>query len=564
MAFLSCIGWKRSLTVSADNGGERVGSAAKSDKEGLGLTLFHSARITFAGALLATAALLSGCIEQRSKEELKDSLIHGFDSFVHTFDPARQIYAQETIIMSVVLEGLARWNHDLELEPALATHWELSDDGMQWRFFLREGVTFHDGTPFNADAVKWHFDRIMDPATASTRRTQLAEVDSVEVINDYEVMFHMRIPNSILVERLASAFASIPSPAAYERYGSAISENPVGTGPYMFDEWKPDVHIRFKRNPDHWMADEYHLERLEFRPIRENTTRLILLEQGALDMANVAVPHVQVAERNPSIELQTTPALNIRYIGFNTGKPPFDDVRVRRAANYAINKEAMIKYSFFGVGEAATGPLPSILADYNPDIYEYTYDPDRARELLEEAGYGDGVTVTLWTHESGLYRLAADAVAEDLRRIGINVRVQLYDNATFTSNFDEYVLRTGERFPLRDGVYDMFLGGWVGGHTAHGFLDLLFHSESFSNKTFYANEEVDELLDAYKELLTPEERRVAFHRIQEIVVEEAPWIFAFHGQENIGYNSRVRGFRIDPAGRLFFEGVRVVDDEEEE
>ncbi len=526
------------------------------------MILLRATKTACTAFLVAGATLLSGCIEQRSAEELKDSLVFGFEGTFHTFDPARQVYAQETQIMAQVLEGLVRWNRDLEIEPALAESWELSEDAMQWRFILREGVEFHDGTPFDAHAVKWHFERIMDPETASTRRTQLDGVDNIELVNDYEIVFNLNEPDATLIYRLGSAFASIPSPTAYERMGSGIGTNPVGTGPFEFVEWRPDVHIRFKRNENYWEPDEYLLERLELRPVRENTTRLILLEQGVLDIAHVAFPHVQVADESDEVRLQTTPALNIRYIGMNTGKPPFDDVRVRQAANYAINKEDMIEYSFFGVGEPARGPVPSVVDGHNPDTHPYTYDPERARELLAEAGYPDGVDVVMWTHESGLYRTAADAVADYLRRVGIRVSIRLYDNAAYSSKFDEYITRGGDRYPTRDGVFDMFLGGWSGGETAFGYLDYLFRSDSYSNNTFYANSEVDRLLQGSRAVVDTEERNEYYRRVQEIVVEEAPWIFAFHGQENIGYNSRVKNYQIHPAGRIMLQGVYVEDNEE--
>ncbi|MCC5877729.1 MAG: hypothetical protein JJU11_16025 [Candidatus Sumerlaeia bacterium] len=495
---------------------------------------------------------------------MQSTLVFGYGDNFLTFDPARQIYAQETVIMLQVLEPLVRWNNDLVMEGVLATDWYSEDGCVTWVFELRPGVFFHDGTPFTADAVKIHFDRILDPETASTRRRLIEDIVNIEVVDDLTVVFNLEAPNCIFPERLTSAFATIPSPEAIARHYHPdpsrrldLGRNPVGTGPFMLVDWVPDVVIQMERNPTYWNLEEIHLENLEFWPIRENTTRLILLEQGVLDMATVSFAQVNVAKNSDQVSLQTSPYLSIVYIGFNTQNGPFKDKRVRQAANYAINQEEMVEYVFFGVGEPANSVLPSVLPDYNPNVRKYDYNPEKARELLREAGYGDGIQVTLWTHELGTYRIAADAVVEQLRQVGIRVDMQIFDNAVYWSKFEEYKTRDGRQYPTKEGVYDIFIGGWVGGEAPQGYFEPLFRSGSYSNSSFYVNEEIDTLLDEAREQDDPEERRKRYWRMQEIIVEEAPWIFAFHGQVNIGVRSRVQGFQINPSGRLFFEGVTI-------
>lgn len=511
--------------------------------------------------ILLAAGLVAGCTERRSKEELKDSLVFGYDDNFKTFDPARQVFSQETAIIQQVLEPLVKFDIDLNLQPCLAVDWYTPDDCDTWIFELRRGVEFHDGTPFNAEAVKIHFDRIMDPATAATRAKNLEDVDYVEVVDDHTVAFHMKTPNCILPEKLTGAFASIISPHSLEQFGEGIGRNPSGTGPFIFVEWTPEIAIRLKKNKKHWDADNYHLENLEFRPVQENTTRLILLEQGVLDIAPIAFPQVNIAKETDDIEIQSVPQLSIRYVGFNFKKPPFDNKLVRQAANYAVNKEEMIKYMFFGVGEPAVGPLPSVLPAFNPDVKKYPYDPEKARELLAQAGYGDGIRVDYWTMEAGTYWKTTEGTVEYLRDVGFDVNVKILDNAVYWDKFDEYLLQDGRIYPTKEGVFDLFVGGWVGGETAHGFLEPLFKGGSYSNNAFYDNPEVNKILDKYKALPDEEERNKLYKEMQAIIVEDAPWIFAFHGQSNTGVRKRVKGYRVSPAGNYYFNGVRVVDEE---
>lgn len=512
--------------------------------------------------LFALSVVLSACGDPRPPEKMRGTLIHAFSSNMKTFDPTRTIYSQETAIVAQVLETLVRWNNDVELEPFLAERWETPDGCHTWIFHLREGVFFHDGEPFNAKAVKAHFDRVRDPATAATRALLVQEVERVEARSEHTVVFHLDQANCIFPERLTGAFASIPSPMAVAKHGDQFGRNPVGTGPFQFKEWVPDVRIVLEKNEDYWRADRFHIDRLEFWPVPENTTRYIYLEQGIVDMADVAFAHVNVAKADDNLVFQSTPQLSIRYVGFNTQKPPFDDPRVRRAANYAVNKEDMIKYVFFGVGEPGEGPFPSLLPDFNPDIYQYEYDVEKAKSLLAEAGYEGGVDVEMWTYETGQYRLAADAVADYLRKIGIRIDMKILDNAVYWDKFDAYNTRSGEWYPQKEGVFDLFVGGWVGGEAAHGYLEPLFKVNSYSNSSFYDNARVNFLLDEYKTMPDPLDRRKVYHEIQEIVVDDAPWIFAFHGQVNIAHQQRVQGFKVNPAGRLFFDDVQLDDNTE--
>ncbi len=255
------------------------------------------------------------------------------------------------------------------------------------------------------------------------------------------------------------------------------------------------------------------------------------------------------------MDLQSVAQLSIRYVGFNTQKPPFSDKRVRQAANYAVNKEEIVKYVFFGVGKPAIGPIPEVLPAFNGDVKRYEYNPEKAKALLAEAGYPNGFDADFWTYEVGMYRNLADNVVETLRKIGIKSNVKIFDNAVYWDKFDEFLTPTGERYPTKKGVFDIYVGGWVGGETAHGFLEPLFKADSNSNSTFYNNPEVNRLLTEFKTKESPAERDEIYKEIQAIIVEDAPWIFAFHGQINTGVRKHVKGFKVNPSALYFFEDV---------
>jgi len=509
-------------------------------------------------AVAIASLCATGCLEQRPDELRARQLVFGFSDPFATFDPARQRYANESAIIQNVLEPLLRWDENLELAPRLATHWETPDDCNTWILKLREGVVFHDGTAFDAHAVKAHFERIKDPATASTRASLIADIGSIEVIDTHTVALNMALPNCVIIERLPSTFLAIPSPTAVATYGTEIARRPVGTGPYMLESWnEASQTFRMRKFPDYWAADRIHIEELLIKQVREHTTRLVMLEQGSIDVAPVSSDHVPVAQQSRHINVATTPRLQIVYIGFNNMKPPFDDVRMRRAANYAVNVESIIEHVFFGVGVPARGPLPEALPAFDPDLVGYGHDPEKARQLIEEAGYGDGVTVQMWTHESGTYNKISQAVVEDLRRVGINVNLVILDSGVYWDRFLEYAPASREWYPTNDGVFDMFVGGWTGGESAQAFLEPLFESRSTSNSAFYENHDVNRLLQEVKAFADPEDRNRIYRQLQQMIVSDAPWIFTFYPQENLGYQPHVKNYRVSPTGLIHLEDVRL-------
>jgi ABC-type transport system substrate-binding protein len=428
---------------------------------------------------------------------------------------------------------------------------------MSWLFHLRRGVEFHDGTRFDATAVKFHFDRILDPVTKSTRLTRVAQLAGTDVVDEYTIRFRMKTPYSVWPEVLRDPFACIVSPAAARAAGDSrnFTNHPVGTGPFRFAEYIPDRYVLLRRNPSYWGGDVIKFEELMFKPVREPTTRLILLEQGQLDLADVSWAHTEVAERSGRIRIDKVPWLAIRYIGLNNQKPPFNDARVRRAANFAINRDDIVKYAFRGNCDPALGPLPPVLPVFNREMETFHYDPDRARALLREADYPKGYQAVMWAIDSLSDKAVAEIVQEQLRMAGIDVKVLQFDRAVYWDKFDAFITADGKWFPTGEGVFDMFIGGWVGGENAHGYLDPLFRSTSNSNNAFYRNDEVDRLLDESLKTTDPAGRDDIYRRLQAMIVADAPWIFAYHSRILMGMSPRVRGWHTNPSGEYELQNV---------
>ncbi len=502
------------------------------------------------------ALVLSGCTEERSPKEMIKRMIVAIDERVQTLDPAYQTMALDSYVICNIYDTLTWYNRELELVPRLALSWESPDNAYSWIFKLRPGVKFSDGTPCDAEAVKFHFDRIKDPATASQRRSKVLKMKSVEAVDPLTVRFEMTEPYSVWPVVLRDAFSGIVSPTAVRKFGNeAFTLHPTGSGPYMVAEQEQGERILLKRNPHYWRADEFSVPEVEFRVVREPTTRLILLEQGAIDLCSITFAHTEVAEKSAKVEIIKAPKLAVRYVGFNNMKPPFSNIRVRQAANMAINRNALVKYGFRDNADPLLGPLPTVMPNFNKNMKTYDFDPKAAKALLVEAGYPNGMDVVLWTKDDVDDTNLGVVVADQLRDIGIRVQILRYDRNVYWEKFDPYQTLDLQWFPEKDGVFDLFAGGWVGGEHPHGYLDPLFRSTSTSNSSFYKNDEVNRLLQESLATVDEAKRNEIYDRLQAIIVQDCPWIFAYSSRMLWGINPRIKNMHVHPAGEYEFQGV---------
>ncbi len=477
-------------------------------------------------------------------------------------DPARETDGESFYGSTQIFDNLVEFvPGTTEVRPALAESWDVADDGLTFTFHLREGVTFHDGTPFNADAVKFSFDRQyledhpyydLGPWKYWGYMGMSDIIDEITVIDDYTVEFSLKKVEAPFLANLAMDFAAIVSPTAVAELGEDFKNNPVGTGPFKFVEWVKDDRIVLERNADYWRRPAY-LDRLILRVIPDATARYLALQSGEVDVIDFPSPEdLEAMEADGNIELIQQPGLNVGYIAMNNDKEPFGNVLVRRAVNHAINKQDIIDAVFGSAGQVAKNPIPPTMWSYNEEIEDYEYDPERARELLAEAGYPDGFETDLWAMPvSRPYfpdgRTVAEIAQANLAEVGIEAEIVSFDWGTYLDRTDS-------------GEHQMALLGWTGDNgDPDNFLYVLLSSDAAEvpagNIAFWRNDEFDALIEEAKTTFDYDRRVELYEEAQEVFHDQAPWVPVAHSVVTVPVRSHVRDFVIYPTGKRVFYDV---------
>ena len=515
------------------------------------------ARTLLASAVLAVLATSGPALAQVPADVLSVGQI----AEPLSLDPHRVTAVNDFRILVNIYDGLVRFaDGTLEVEPALAEGWDISEDGTVYTFFLRQDVTFHDGTPFDADAVAFNFDRMLDEAHPyhDTGPFPLSfffsGITDTEVVDDHTVRFHLDEPYAPLLSNLAYPTGLIVSPAAVMDHGAEYGRNPVGTGPFRFAVWEPNRQVAVERNPDYWDGVP-PLRGVVFRPITDNNARVTEILSGGIDlMVEVPPQMVSTFAENDAFVVHEQAGPHLWFLILNLREAPFDDVRMRRAVNYAINKQALVERVLQGTATVADSPIPPAFAwAYNDALEPYPYDPDRARALIEEAGYGDGVTVTFLVTQGGSGMLdpvaMGTAIQADLAAVGITAEIESYEWNTYLGLVN----------PGLEGVGDMAQMAWMTNDPdTLPFLALrtgAFPEEGGFNSGYYSNPEVDALLEAARASTDQSERAALYREVQAIVYEDAPWAFIANWQQNAVTGVGVDNFTLQPSFLLQLHDV---------
>ena len=521
------------------------------------MTLFTLPRCALLAATTATALALSagGALAQTPD----NVLIVGQIAEPQALDPAAVTAVNDFRILMNMYDGLVRYKDGtLEVEPALASDWTISDDGTVYTFTLRDDVTFHDGSAFDAEAVKFNFDRMLDEAHPyhDTGPFPLAfffsAVESVDVIDAQTVAFTLNGPYAPFLSNLAYPTGLIVSPAAVMEHGADFGRNPSGTGPFTFGEWRSNEAVVVQANPDYWDGAP-ELETVVFRPITDANTRTAEMLAGGIDLM-VEVPPVALSEfQGDAYTVHEQAGPHVWFLIMNAKEGPFANVRVRQAANYAINKEAIVNDVLEGTAEVAAGPTPPAFAwAYNPDLEPYPYDPDRARALLAEAG-AEGAELTFYVTEGGSGMLdpvaMGTAIQADLEAVGLDVTIETYEWNTFLGRVN----------PGLEGKADMAEMAWMT-NDPDTLPFLALRTEAWPeaggfNSGYYSNPEVDALLEAARVETDQDERARLYQEMQVIVQEDAPWVFVANWKQNAVTSDRIGNFSLQPSFFLLLDDV---------
>lgn len=465
----------------------------------------------------------------------KDVLIIANGADAKTLDIHATNDAPSAKVSGQIYDTLVKQDMNMNIVPGLAESWTQIDDTTT-EFKLRKGVKFHNGNEFTANDVKFSLDRMKSsPQVAHI----IKAVSSVEVVDDYTVRVKTETPFGPLLSHLAHNAAGILNKEAVEKGGSGYGQSPVGTGPYKFVNWQAGDRITLTVNPEYYLG-KAPTEKVIFRSIVEGTNRTIGLETGEVDIAYDIDPvDKNMVKDNSGLELIEEPSLSTTYIGFNVEKESLKDKRVRQAIAYAINTQDMVDAVYQGAAERANSSIGPKVFGYNPNAKSYDYNPEKAKELLKEAGYEKGLKLKLWTNDNPVRRDIAVIAQDQLKQVGIDVTIE-------TLEWGAYLDGTAR------GDHDLYILGWVSvtGDADYG-LDPLFNSANrggAGNRSFYSNPRVDELLVKGRSSVNPEERKAYYYEIQDIVQEDVPVLTLVYPTQNIGEQKTVKGFQMHPAG----------------
>lgn len=522
--------------------------------------------------LLPTLALLA--IAATAQAETK-TLVYCSEASPEGFNPA--FYTGGTTFDAssrTVFDKLTSFTRGTtEIEPGLAEKWEISPDGKTYTFFLRKGVKFHGAKhfkpsrDFNADDVLFTFERqwkkdhpfhkVSNANYEYFNSMSMPDLlKSIEKVDDYTVRFQLNRPDAPTIANLGMDFASIQSAEyanAMLKAGTPekVDQWPIGTGPFVFEGYQKDAQIRYTAHKDYWRG-KAKIDRLIFSITPDASVRYAKLKANECQVMPYPNPaDIAAMKKDPNIKLMEKEGLNVGYLAYNALKPPFDNVKVRKALNMAINKQAIIDAVFQGAGKAAKNPLPPTIWSYNDAVKDDAYDLEGAKKLLAEAGYPNGVEIKLWAMPvqrpyNPNARRMAEVIQADWAKIGVKAEIVSYEWA-------EYLKRSKDKD--RDGA---LLLGWTGDNgDPDNFLAVLLGCDGVGagNRAQWCYQPFEDLIQKAKITSDVAERTKLYKQAQVVFKEQAPWATIAHSVVFEPVRKEVVDYKIDPFGGHIFYGV---------
>ncbi|PYO06198.1 MAG: ABC transporter substrate-binding protein [Candidatus Rokuibacteriota bacterium] len=524
---------------------------------------------------LVTAALLGVAVPASAQ-----TFVFGAQGEPVQLDPAVITDGISSRLTRQIFDGLVKYRGaTTEVEPALAEKWEVSRDGKVWTFQLRRSVKFHDGTPLDAAAVVWNFERWWKAAhpqhdnqvkagqTFEYWEAQFAGFDdksivsAVEAVGTHTVRITLKEPQAPFLANLAMFVFDIASPRAVERWGTEFGKHPVGTGAYKFVEWKPNQEVVLEANPDFW-GQRPRIKRVVVRNIKDNSQRLGALKAGEIHgMEGLNPDDVGVVRADSGLQLLLRPTNTTGYIAFNYKVKEFQDKRVRQAFAHAINKRGIVEALYGGTGLVATQFQPPALWGYNRELKDYEYSPSQAQALLREAGQVPGLSDITWEDgkkeplvfwymsRSRPYfpnpKEIAEAMAADLAKVGIKTQLQTTEWAVYLDK-------------RKNGQMPLYMLGWTGDNgDPDNFLCYFFCQPGAAREGFYANKPLADVLLRAQKLTQQSERAKLYRQSEQLLRDDVGRLFIANNQPPLAFAKRVKGYVPHPTGSEYFNTVEL-------
>jgi glutathione transport system substrate-binding protein len=462
-----------------------------------------------------------------------------------TLNPADTNDNLDFSIERPIYEGLVGFNHNGKLVPELATSWMASDDAKTFTFTLRQGVTFQDGTPFDADAVKTYFDWAKDPANHFVRESLYSVIDHIDVLSKYKVRFVLGEPFGAMLFNFAHPAGRIVSPAAIKKYGKDVAKHPVGTGPFEFVSWTPGQQVVLKANPNYW-GDAPKVSKLVLKLVPNAATRMAMLQSGEAQFIEDLPPQLIATVKNDSnLKVVAQPSIYVRYMAMNTQIKPFNNPLVRQALNYAVNKKTIINVVDKGYSTELTAPIAKQIIGYSAQ-QPYPYDVEKAKQLLTKAGYPDGFTFTLDSLNSTVYHTLDQVIQQMLAKVNVTVKLNPMESGTFNTEVFK---------PLNETKLQAVLIGWSPstGDADWGLRPLFAKSSwppALFNLSFYDNDQVNKLLKEGLSTGNQDARDAAYAKAEKIIWDDAPWVFLGSPYNIAGESAKLSGVYYLPDGTV--------------
>jgi peptide/nickel transport system substrate-binding protein len=494
-------------------------------------------------AVIISALALFPLLSCSSKPDL-NTLVMIIESSPTNLDPRVGLDAQSARIDALIFDGLLTRGDNLNVVADLAERWDIPDP-LTYIFHLHRGVRFHDGRFLTSRDVKWTFESLLQGKIRSTKTSNYRFVERIDAPDDFTVVFHLKEPDSPLLWNLADAAIGIVP------YGSGdeMTIHPIGSGPFKFVSGEMDREVVLERNNDYW-REKAKVSHVRFAVVPDANAQALELRKGSADIAinaSYTPDTVLTLKQESNLLVEQGAGTRLAYLAFNLRDPILKDVRVRQAIAYALDRRPMIDYLWRGEAQPARSVLPTQSWAYDGDVASYDHDPEKAKLLLDSAGYpavnGVRFHITMKTSTDENTRLMVAVMQQQLREVGIALDIRTFEFATFFSD-------------VVHGAFQMYGLRWIGGNEDPDIFEYAFHSSKFppngANRGFYSNPKLDALIDQARREVDPNRRKALYAEVQRILADDLPYIDLWYLDNVLVHTRRVQNLKLNPAGNYDF------------